>query len=81
MTCSAVRSTLSLRIPDRRFSALMTEISDAYEGFQFFRIFQAVQRFCVVDLSNFYLDTAKDRLYIRDKQVIRFAKFVCFHQI
>ena len=30
-------------------------------------MFQAVQKFCVVDLSNFYLDTAKDRLYIGDQ--------------
>ena len=26
--------------------------------------FQTIQNFCVVDLSNFYLDIAKDRLYI-----------------
>jgi hypothetical protein len=26
---------------------------------------QAVQRFAVLDLSNFYLDVAKDRLYVR----------------
>jgi len=30
----------------------------------FFRFFQTVQNFCVVDLSKFYLDVAKDRLYI-----------------
>ena len=29
------------------------------------RVFQALQRFAVLDLSNFYLDVAKDRLYIR----------------
>lgn len=34
-------------------------------GLQFFRVFQTLQRFVVVELSNFYLDTAKDRLYIR----------------
>ncbi len=27
---------------------------------------QAVQRFAVADLSNWYLDVAKDRLYVRD---------------
>jgi isoleucyl-tRNA synthetase len=26
---------------------------------------QAVQRFAVTELSNFYLDVAKDRLYVR----------------
>lgn len=30
------------------------------------RAYQALQRFTVLDLSNFYLDVAKDRLYIND---------------
>ncbi len=29
-----------------------------------YRFVQALQNFCVVDLSNFYLDIAKDRLYV-----------------
>jgi isoleucyl-tRNA synthetase len=33
---------------------------------QFYRASQAIQRFAVQDLSNFYLDTAKDRLYISE---------------
>ena len=40
------------------------DVEDAYQSYQFFRFFQTVQNFCVVDLSNFYLDIAKDRLYI-----------------
>eukprot|EP00741_Cyanophora_paradoxa_P002768 tig00000630_g2688.t1 len=40
------------------------EVDEAYTTYEFSRFFQAVQRFCVVDLSNFYLDVAKDRLYI-----------------
>lgn len=28
-------------------------------------VWQAVQRFVVADLSNWYLDVAKDRLYVR----------------
>ena len=47
------------------------EIVDGYESFQFFRFFQAVQNFCVVDLSNFYLDVAKDRLYISSPDIQR----------
>lgn len=27
-------------------------------------LFQILQRFAIVDLSNFYLDVAKDRLYV-----------------
>jgi len=47
-----------------RMMEVFTEVTDAYENYQFFRFFQAIQNFCVVDLSNFYLDIAKDRLYI-----------------
>jgi len=47
-----------------RITEVFAEITDAYEGYQFYRFFQTVQNFCVVDLSNFYLDIAKDRLYI-----------------
>ncbi|MGA1602439.1 MAG: isoleucine--tRNA ligase [Prochlorothrix sp.] len=47
-----------------RTSEVFQEITAAYESYQFFRFFQTVQNFCVVDLSNFYLDIAKDRLYI-----------------
>ncbi len=43
---------------------VFTEITEAFESFQFYKFFQKVQNFCVVDLSNFYLDIAKDRLYI-----------------
>ena len=43
---------------------MFAEIDDAFKSYQFFRFFQTVQNFCVVDLSNFYLDIAKDRLYI-----------------
>jgi isoleucyl-tRNA synthetase len=47
-----------------RMTEVFSEVNDAFESFQFFRFFQTVQNFCVVDLSNFYLDIAKDRLYI-----------------
>jgi isoleucyl-tRNA synthetase len=47
-----------------RILEVFEEVTEAFESFQFFRFFQTVQNFCVVDLSNFYLDVAKDRLYI-----------------
>ena len=47
-----------------RMTEVFAEVTSAYESYQFFRFFQAIQNFCVVDLSNFYLDIAKDRLYI-----------------
>ena len=47
-----------------RTTEIFDEVTDAFNTYQFFRFFQTVQNFCVVDLSNFYLDAAKDRLYI-----------------
>jgi isoleucyl-tRNA synthetase len=47
------------------------EVTAAYESYQFFRFFQTIQNFCVVDLSNFYLDICKDRLYISHESAPR----------
>ena len=42
----------------------MDEANKEYDDFQFSRVFSLLQQFAVSDLSNFYLDIAKDRLYI-----------------
>jgi isoleucyl-tRNA synthetase len=34
-----------------------------YEAFEFHRVYQAVNGFAIVDLSSFYLDILKDRMY------------------
>jgi len=54
-----------------RMTEVFAEVTEAFESFQFFRFFQTVQNFCVVDLSNFYLDIAKDRLYISAANAFR----------
>jgi isoleucyl-tRNA synthetase len=54
-----------------RITEVFTEVTEAFESFQFFRFFQTVQNFCTVDLSNFYLDIAKDRLYISAADALR----------
>lgn len=54
-----------------RITEVFEEVTVAFESFQFFRFFQTVQNFCVVDLSNFYLDVAKDRLYISATNAFR----------
>lgn len=43
---------------------IVKNIQGNYESYQFFKIFQILQRFVVVDLSSFYFDVAKDRLYV-----------------
>jgi isoleucyl-tRNA synthetase len=54
-----------------RITEVFGDVTDAFDTFQFYRFFQTVQNFCVVDLSNFYLDIAKDRLYISATDAIR----------
>lgn len=36
---------------------------EAYDRYEFHQVYHAIIKFCVVDLSNFYLDVIKDRLY------------------
>ncbi len=54
-----------------RMTEVFAEVTSAFESYQFFQFFQTVQNFCVVDLSNFYLDIAKDRLYISAADSVR----------
>ena len=48
----------------QRTAALIDGVTADFESYEFYRFFQALQNFCVVDLSNVYLDIAKDRLYV-----------------
>ncbi len=54
-----------------RITEVFTDVTQAFDRFQFFRFFQAVQNFCTIDLSNFYLDIGKDRLYISAENTLR----------
>jgi isoleucyl-tRNA synthetase len=42
---------------------LQQEVKEAYETYQFHRVYQRVHHFCSVDLGSFYLDVLKDRQY------------------
>jgi isoleucyl-tRNA synthetase len=44
--------------------ALSADVIRWYEEFAFHKIYQRVNHFCTVELSAFYADIAKDRLYI-----------------
>jgi isoleucyl-tRNA synthetase len=46
-----------------KLSGLVAEVTDAYEKYEFYRATQAILNFCNVELSGFYLDMLKDRLY------------------
>ena len=42
---------------------LTATMRDAYEHYDFSRAYHALYNFCVIDMSNFYMDVIKDRLY------------------
>jgi isoleucyl-tRNA synthetase len=42
---------------------LTEKIRDWYAAFEFHRVYHAVNEFAIVDLSSFYLDVLKDRMY------------------
>jgi isoleucyl-tRNA synthetase len=47
----------------RRTGALIRKCLAWYDAFEFHRVFHAIEDFCTVDLSAFYFDVLKDRLY------------------
>ena len=47
----------------RRTGALARECREWYDNFEFHRVYHALHDFCTVDLSSFYFDVLKDRLY------------------
>lgn len=47
-----------------RLDSVIAECRRAYENFEYHIVYHSVYNFCVVDLSNFYLDALKDRLYV-----------------
>ena len=48
----------------RQTCAFAEDVRKSYDEFAFHRIYHRVNHFCIVDLSAFYFDVLKDRLYI-----------------
>lgn len=46
-----------------KLNNLIDKVKDAYDKYEFHIVYHAIHNFCVVDMSNFYLDVLKDRLY------------------
>ena len=46
-----------------QLNAVIRDVTAHYEAFEFYRAYQRIYQFCAVDLSSFYLDVLKDRLY------------------
>jgi len=46
-----------------RLQSLVERLRKAYDDYQFHVLYHAVHNFCTVEMSSFYLDVLKDRLY------------------
>jgi len=60
---------------------LIRKVNTAYENFAFHEVFHSIYKFCVVDMSAFYLDVLKDRLYTfkSDSKDRRAAQYVLYN--
>ena len=63
-----------------KLDELITKCRAGYENFEYHVVYHAIHNFCVVDMSNFYLDVLKDRLYVEktDSPTRKAAQSVIF---
>ena len=61
---------------------LLERVTKAYEDYQFHRVYHEVHNFCTVEMSAFYLDVLKDRLYCEaPKGLMRRSAQTTMHHI
>lgn len=53
-----------------KLNQLVSQVTEAFENYEFYKYFQHLQNFAAVDLSSFYLDIVKDRLYTAGKKSV-----------
>jgi isoleucyl-tRNA synthetase len=46
-----------------RLASLIGDAEEAYDNYEFHKIYHLIHSFCISDLSSFYIDVLKDRLY------------------
>lgn len=51
-----------------KLNQLVVSVTEAFDNYEFYKYFQQLQNFAAVDLSSFYLDIVKDRLYTAGKK-------------
>ncbi len=57
-----------------RLNELAKTVREYYEKYEFHGVYRSVYSFCVLDMSNFYFDIIKDRLYCADEREARAAQ-------
>jgi len=65
------------------FQSLVKRVNECYDKFEFHSLYHEIHNFCAVDLSSFYLDIIKDRLYtaFADSEERRAAQTVLYQII
>ena len=53
-----------------KLNKVVEEVTVAFDSYEFYKYFQCLQNFAAVDLSSFYLDIVKDRLYTAGKKSV-----------
>ena len=51
-----------------KLNNLIKDVTNSFDNYEFYKYFQSLQNFTAVDLSSFYLDIIKDRLYTAGKK-------------
>ena len=51
-----------------RLAKLIENVNESFKVYEFYKYFQHLQNFASTDLSSFYLDIVKDRLYTKGKK-------------
>ena len=65
-----------------KLDALIDKMKEGYDAFDFHIALHALHNFCVIDMSNFYLDIIKDRLYCeKEDSVLRRAAQTAMYRI
>ena len=54
-----------------KLNRLIEKVAQAYNDYEFHIVSHAINDFCVVELSSFYLDIIKDRLYCEEKNGLK----------
>ncbi len=47
-----------------KLNEVIEKVKQAYEEYQFSTVYHTIHNFCTIELSSFYMDLAKDTLYI-----------------
>ena len=54
-----------------KLNELIEKVAEAYNNYEFHVVSHAINDFCVVELSSFYLDIIKDRLYCEETDSLK----------